>query len=224
LLGGPVLLAGAVAVGMLAVLTGSRGIYFLAAAILGMTILGSTIARPTPRTFARNIVVLAFAALAAVLLAKLFPDMLAAMERRFEVAARSEGSIWSRLFGGIFSFVPALSEAPIFGHGIGMGAPGVARYLGLPDLIYGESDLERNVNELGVLFGGVFILLRFATAGWLAWAAIGAARRGSPAALPLAGYAVVSIAVGQITHSPLNAFLPWLVVGMIYSMQKGKRP
>lgn len=210
----PILCASGVAVGAMAILTGSRTIYFLVAAIIGLTLGGSTIARPDSRTLARNFGILLFVGIAASMFLTAFPDMFAAMELRFERAAHSEGSIWDRAFGGIFSFADPLLTAPLIGHGIGIGAPGVANYLRLPPLLLGESDLQRNINELGVILGMVFILMRFSTAVWLAWTAVKLARRKVPMALPLAGYAIVPIAVGQLTHSPLNAFLPWLIVGI----------
>jgi hypothetical protein len=214
----PLLWVAGPAVGAMAVLTGSRAIYFLAAAILGLTLLGSTLARPDTRTLGRNAAVLAFVGVAAALLTAVFPDMFLAMQQRFEHAEASEGSIWNRALNDALPFVDPLFTAPLLGHGIGVGAPGVTAYLGLPHLLYGEADLERNVNELGVLLGLVFILLRFGTAVWLVRASLRLARFGMPQALPLAGYAVLPIAMGLLTNSPLNAFLPWLLVGLLLSI------
>lgn len=213
-----VLMGGTVAVGAMCVLTGSRSIYFLAAAILGLTIIGSTIARPNFGTLMRNVGLLALVALAAYLFVNQFPDMLAAMERRFEVAERSEGSIWDRALGGVFGFVEPMSTAPFLGHGIGVGAPGVAQFLGLSTLLQGEGDLERNVNELGLVFGPLLVLMRFGTAAWLALASVRLARRGNLSALPLAGYTAVEISIGQITNSPLSAFMPWVVAGLTMAL------
>ena len=218
----PILCAAGAAVGAMAVLTGSRGIYFLAAAILGLTLLGSTLARPDARTLMRNAGVLVFVGVAAALLTIAFPDMLLAMLQRFEDAEAAEGSIWQRALSEALPFVETLYTAPLLGHGIGVGAPGVTGYLGLPHLLHGEGDLQRNINELGVILGSAFILLRFSTAAWLAGASVRAARRGTPLALPLAGYAMVSIAMGSITNSPLNAFLPWLLLGLLIAAARSR--
>jgi hypothetical protein len=209
---------GAVAIGAMAILTGSRSIYFFAGAIVGLTVIGSTIARPSFETTLRNLGVAAFVALSGYLLMSAFPDMLSAMERRFVVAEQSEGSIWDRALGGLFSFVEPLFTAPPMGAGIGVGAPGVAQFLGIPTLSQGEGDLARNLNELGVLVGVMLIALRFFTALWLVGAAVSLASRRNLAALPLAGYAAVEIAFGQITNSPLSAFLPWVVTGLILAL------
>lgn len=208
------------AVAAMAVLTGSRTIYFLVASIVGLTLVGSTIARPDGRTLLRNLGVLLFVAMAAALLVNVFSDMYAAMGTRFESAAEAEGSIWDRALGVAFAFVDPMYTAPVLGSGIGLGAPGVSGYLGLPNLFLGENDFERNMNELGVIAGTMLIILRLLTAAWLVSTAVSLARRGLPIALPLAGYAMVPIAIGQITNSPLSAFMPWLVVGLVASLAR----
>jgi hypothetical protein len=213
----PLLWAAGAAVGAMAVLTGSRAIYFLAAAIVGLTLLGSTIARPDARTLIRNGGVLVFVGIAAALFTVAFPDMFLAMQNRFAEAEAAEGSIWQRALSTVLEFVDPLFTAPLLGHGIGVGAPGITAYLGLPPLLYGEGDLPRNVNELGVLLGLPFIALRFGTAAWLVGASVRLAQRGTLMGLPLAGYAALPIAIGSITNSPLNAFLPWLLLGLMLS-------
>jgi hypothetical protein len=220
----PLLWAAGTAVGTMSVLTGSRGIYFLAAAIVAVTLVGSTIAHPDARTLMRNAGVLVFVAVAGALFSVAFPDMFAAMAIRFEVAEASEGSIWDRALGMVWEFADPLFTAPLLGHGIGVGAPGVVGYLGLPPLLYGEGDLQRNINELGVILGSAFIVLRFSTAVWLLGASVRLARSATPVGLPLAGYAMLAIAIGQITNSPLNAFLPWLLVGLLMAAMRTPYP
>ena len=205
----------AVAVGAMGVLTGSRGIFFVSAVILGLTILGLILTRLSISTLVRILFIFSFVALAGWLLINVFPDMFEAINVRFEVASASEGSIWNRVYSGSFSFLGALETAPIFGHGIGAGSSGVARFLGLQNLAFGESDLERNINELGVIFGSIFLFLRWFTSWWLIVNAIKLTRRGMPMVLPLAGFVVVNFAVGQMTHSPLMSFLPWVLFGMV---------
>jgi hypothetical protein len=204
----------AIAVGAMGVLTGSRGIFFITAVILGLTILGLIFTRLSIATLVRVFFIFALVALANWLLVNIFPDMFEAINIRFQVAAASEGIIWNRVFGS-FSFLGALETAPVLGQGIGAGASGVARFLGLRDLVFGESDLERNINELGVVFGSIFLLLRWLTSWWLIVNAIKLAHKGMPMALPLAGFVVVNFAVGQMTHSPLMSFFPWVLFGMV---------
>ena len=215
---GLLLAAGGISIAVMSVLTGSRSIYFLVALILLFTLFGLWLARPGMRAFSRSIGIAGFILLAAALFVAVFPDMLEAMRIRFEVAEASEGSIWTRAFGGLIEWTGALDSAPLLGVGIGAGASGVARFLGLPDLIYGEGDLLRNVNELGLFLGFPMLLLRFVTAIWIARIAFLAARRRRIWALPLAGFAFTFILMGPITHSPLNAFLVWLATGFVMAI------
>jgi hypothetical protein len=214
------LLASGAAVGAMSVLTGSRGIYFLAGFILIVTVAGIFLIRPSGRGLQRILGILGFICLTGLLFIFVFPDMLDAMSFRFENAAASEGSIWGRAFGGFFVWIDPLFTAPAFGAGIGAGAPGVANFLGLPALIYGESDLQRNVNELGLFFGVAMLLLRFGTSAWIVRLAYRTAKNGDLIALPLAGFVLPPLLIGQITHSPLTAFLVWLAIGFLLSMKR----
>lgn len=213
------LLASGAAVGAMSVLTGSRLIYFLAAGILFITLFGMTVARPSGRTLRRALGVIGFTLLAAALFLFAFPDMLAAMIERFERAAQSEGGIWNRIYYSGFTWLDALSDASYFGYAIGAGAPGVARMLDLPALFLGEADTQRNVRELGVFLGGVLLLLRWGTAAWVLSLAFRLALRKSILALPFAGFLSVPLTLGQLTNSPINAFLPWLSLGLIIALR-----
>ncbi len=212
------LLASGAAVGAMSVLTGSRSIYFLAGMIVGLTLLGLFLARPSSRTLRRGLGILGFTGLAAAMFVLVFPDMLEAMVGRFTRAAMIEGSIWSRAFGGLIAWMEPLFTAPLFGSGIGAGAPGVARMLDLSALKFGESDTQRNINELGLIMGILMLALRFGTAAWLVIHALRLARRPELMALPLAGFCAYPIAFGQITHSPLSGFLVWLVAGLVIAL------
>ena len=156
-----------------------------------------------------------FLVFASVIFYMLFPDMFSAMRLRFDRAALVEGSLWNRVWSGLSGWTKTLMTAPLLGYGIGAGAPGVSKFLGLQSLIYGEGDLQRNLNELGLLFGVIFLMLRWFTAAWVLRLAFTLARRGWFITLPLAGFVAHPLAIGQITHSPLNAFLPWLTIGII---------
>jgi len=218
-LGWPQLLITAGAVGTMSVLTGSRGFYFEAGIILGFAILALIIVRPNALTLLRILGLLAFTGLVAALSVYVFSDMSAAMERRFIDAARVEGNLWNRIYYSAFTFIDAFAVAPFFGHGIGAGASGVANYLGLPPLIYGEADTQRNINELGLLLGSLFLILRWSTAIWLAITALNLARSGYLIVLPLTGFVMIPLFFGSITNSPLNSFLVWIFIGLILSMK-----
>lgn len=207
----------AVATATMSVLTGSRAIYFLAAIILGLTTLGILTKTLTIKTLLKIFGIVAFIMLSGLLLVKLFPDMLAAMGNRFVEAERAEGPIWGRALSSLTKPLETLGTAPLLGYGIGAGAPGVARFLGLEDLIYGELDLQRNINELGLLLGVLMLILRFYTAFWLTSTAFWLANREAEQILPLSAFVIVELLVGQITSSPIYAFQVWMIVGFLLS-------
>jgi hypothetical protein len=209
----------ATAVATMAVLTGSRGIYFSVAIIFSFTLFGLMSTGLKTKTFVRILAIGVFVALAGWLFVHVFPDMLSAMEVRIEDASRSEGSLWNRIYYSSFTFLDALQTAPIQGHGIGAGAPAVAKFLGLPGFIYGESDTQRNINELGFILGIMFLFLRWFTGFWLLKSALELALKGSPMVLPLAGYVILPFTLGQITTSPIMSFLPWICVGIVLAYQ-----
>jgi len=210
----------AVAVGSMLVLTGSRTIYFLAGAIVGLSLFGTLMAKPTARALRRSFGILLFVGLALVLFVWAFPDMYAAMQDRFEQASNAEGGLWNRIYYSSFSFLDSESESVLLGYGIGAGAPGVTSFLHLRPLFLGESDTQRNINELGLFVGPLLLLLRFATAGWIAWLAVWLAARREYAALPIAGLVAVSFAFGQLTNSTIEGNVLWLAFGLVVALRK----
>ncbi len=132
----------------MAVLTGSRTIYFLAAAILSFPVAGMLVSRPDARTFSRILGIFVFVGFAGLLFVLIFPDMFSAMQMRFVQASASEGRLWNRIYYNSFSFFDGTGTNHILGFGVGAGAPGVVNVLHLPPLFLGESDTKRNLNEL----------------------------------------------------------------------------
>lgn len=210
-----VFLVMALSVSTMGVLTGSRGIYFFVALIIGLSTLGLVATQLNFKTLIKLFFIVAFIALAGLILVNVFPDMYVALGIRIETAAASEGSIWNRAYDVSFSFLNTLDIAPIFGNGIGAGASGVARFLGLQNLAFGESDTERNLNELGIIMGSTFILMRWFTSFWIVKSSIKLARQGKESMLlPLAGFIALNFSVGQLTFSPTISFFPWIFLGM----------
>ncbi|MGZ9158270.1 MAG: hypothetical protein ACXW36_05340 [Nitrospira sp.] len=207
------LAAGAIA--SIAVLSGSRTIYFLVAASLLVTLAGLNMTKDRLAGIRAMLLVACCIWLAGFLFVHIFSDAYETMQARFETAEHSEGAIQHRAVAGLLSFLWPLERAPLLGHGIGIGAPAVNRFLGRPPQEFGEAELERNINELGIVLGLIFIVLRFAFAAYLVIVSLRAARAGHPEFLPLAGFAVVGIGQGQITNSTLNGFTYWLLTGLV---------
>ena len=212
----------AVAVAVMCVLTGSRIIYFQIGIILLVSLTGLVLNIRRAKIAGRALGIAAFIGLAGGLYAFVFSDMWDAMTLRFELAGNVEGSLWDRIYSDTLAPFSVYWTAPFMGVGIGLGAPGVSAYLGLPDLAFGESDIERNLNELGIVLGLCMITLRAITTYWICSEALRGAFRGHFWILPLAGFAAPAVLSGQITHSPLNGFLVWLMAGMIMSIPRSR--
>jgi len=211
------------AVIVMSVLTGSRSIYFYLASICGYTIISLLVANGiTIKNLLRIIGIILLVLTGIVVFSGVFPDIFNAMMDRFDEASKIEGSIWNRAFMDILSPLDVVWTAPYFGYGMGLGAPGVASRLGLPDLIYGESDLQRNINELGVIAGTFFILLRLITAYILSVVTIKLAKSGSLLYSPFLGCVFLNLTVGQITHTHSVSFPSWMLIGFILSATEDK--
>lgn len=208
-------LIGAVAIGIMSILTGSRSIFFLIGAIVLVTTIGGMISAPAG-IFVRYLVLLAVTtSLTAYLLFSQFGDMSTAMASRMEDASEQEGGLLNRLLNSFFATGNTFEDSPLWGHGLGVGTNGVSAYLQVGGLRLGEDELQRVLNELGPLLGLIFLTIRFVTAAVLVRQSIASAAKGWPSSLPLAGYAFLAIAIGQITNSTQNAFLPWLFAGLV---------
>lgn len=220
----PVFMVMATAVGVMLALAGSRGIFFLAGFIVAFSVGGVMAGKLTGQNLTRIVVAIGLVALGGGALILFFPDMFSAMAIRFERAEQSEGSVWQRAVSGLSFWVEPLFTVPYEGFGIGLGSPGVAKFLGVPALTYGESDLQRNVNELGFFLGLFMLLLRFVTAAFIGRIAVRQAKKGDFVSLPIAGYVIIPIAIGQITHSPISGFLPWLFFGLLLALTSRSQP
>lgn len=207
-------------VGTMSVLTGSRSIYFLGFVVVTLTAIGMLKARPTKSSVVRTLYILAFLIGAGFLFNFVFPDMMNAMRNRFNAAANFEGSIWNRVAGMFMEPFLAMLSAPFSGEGMASGTNAITKMLNLPMFIYGENEFLRIINELGPVLGLAFITLRICTSFWLFQISVKLGKKSDLGAIPLAAFSVTEIAIGGITSSPLNAFLPWLILGLVLALDE----
>lgn len=218
------LVAAAPAVASLAVLTGSRGIYVVLAAMVALTAAGIAASGRLRASLPRIAAIAATAGLALLLFVGPYGDMFAAMQHRAKTAARIEGPPLGRIAATMTSFVAPLGDAALVGFGIGRGTPAVGTIVGTVSYEFGgESEPGRVVYELGPVLGLAFLALRLHLGCHLLGAAIRLARRGLLAALPLAAFAGLAIVTSQLTFSALNAFLPYLAAGCVLALGRGLR-
>lgn len=218
------LVAAAPAVASLAVLTGSRSIYVVLAAMAALTAAGIAASGRVGPSLGRLAGIAATVALAGLLLVSQYGDMFAAMQRRVEAAAHAEGPPLDRIAATLTSFVAPLGDAALTGFGIGRGTPAVGTVVGTVSYEFGgESEPGRVVYELGPVLGLAFLAFRLHLFCHLMAGAVRAGRRGLLAALPLAAFAGIAILTSQLTFSALNAFLPYLAAGCVLALVRGSR-
>ena len=204
--GGPAILA-------IALLTGSRSIYFMAAQIAVLVLLASIAARHYwQRAAARSFLIL-FVVGAGLLFATLLNSALDNILKR-EAGAGGSRVTLHRAVSMYVDFLPVLEGAPLLGYGIGAGTPAARRWV-----VHGpdnEGELGRVIMELGPVLGLVFICLRFGFVGFLLHRSWRAAIEGNPVGLVFLGFAWGMFTVGQITsNANTNGYLAWLYAGLV---------
>jgi hypothetical protein len=207
------LASGGLAILAIALLTGSRSIYFLAAQITVLVLLASVVARHYwQRAAARSFVVL-FVVGAGLLFATVLNSALDNILER-EAGAGGTRVTLQRAGSMYVDFVPLLEQAPLLGYGIGAGTPAARRWV-----LRGprsEGELERVVMELGPLLGLVFIFLRFGFVGFLLYRSWRAAIEGNPIGLIFLGFAWGMFTAAQMTsNANTNGYLAWLYAGLV---------
>jgi hypothetical protein len=160
-------------------------------------------------------------AISTLLIATIFGDAWQALAARSVGAYQAESAIYSfgtvgRAFSTFTDFIPPLSSTPFFGYGIGTfgNAFGLDYASLLPGSLSAESDLARNVLELGPVLGLLYIGLRFAlVASLTAGAVIATSRTNNPMPLVLVGFGGILLLVDQITGQGSVHGFAWLYAG-----------
>lgn len=206
------------------VLSGSRFAIFSFALLVATTLIcllatpGKTAARG--RMLAQAL--LALAVVAAVGLAA-FPDSAEALSRRFEEAWVEEEASYrsgtlSRLFleSDIEEIIDNAPDTPFFGYGLGTGS-NAAHILGyIPDNLYREAPWAKHLNDVGLFFGLLYILLRLAfvvVAGVAAWRLL--RRRGDPSAMVFLSQVGLQVFIGQTVSHVVVGPLVWFYFGIL---------
>jgi hypothetical protein len=142
-------------------------------------------------------------------------DAQKAFAARWERATESEGGeegvqgvLEKRVGGTTFGAVANAFEAPLLGHGIGLGTNvGAMRAAGKRTFLLGEGAWPVMIGELGPIFGLVMIGLRLALAVTLLQRSWKQAKRGNALPLVLMGYALAPIAIGGTAQPTALGFL-----------------
>lgn len=222
----PLLAAGTVAAVVCVFLSGNRGSIVHVGIILLCGYLASAFLVTQHKRMRMTLSPLLLLALAGSVLPLFFPAVYDAFVYRFISAQADEEQVYAfGLFGRALrqftTFIPALSDTPVFGYGLGYGTNAAVLLNLLPLYLQPEDDWHRHVVDLGPALGLVIIIGRIVLVAWLGAATIAAIRKGNdPMPLALFGLVALPLLAGQITgHSTLNGFT-WLFAGALWAMTR----
>ena len=210
-LGGCSIIAHAVAIS----LTGSRRIWVLFAAMVAGMVIAALIGR---RKMGGAIAVTSISMGAIALI--FFGSEQLAMEllRRVDEAGGVEEGIVSRSAWEALGFGQAMMEAPMFGHGLGIGTTTVVRVLDLPIFWLGEAEVERVIFELGPIIGLGYLIARWVFGAWLVCRAMSLARHGRGEAVSAAVLTFVLLQNSWLSYSTVVGFQIWFLAGVTIAL------
>jgi hypothetical protein len=175
----------------------SRTVLFKYVLVVISTAVASSLSSRNIKNFLVGGVLVCLVALAASQL-PIFRDAQRAFTARWESATKAEGGeegvqgvLRERVGGSTLGAVQKALEAPVLGHGIGIGTNvGAMRARGRMGFAFGESSWDVTIAELGATLGLLYIGLRVAMTIWLLRLAWRQAARGNAAPLILGGSAL----------------------------------
>lgn len=232
----PLLWMGVIAVATMTAFSQSRGLLFSVGLILVAAVAAGVLTGKRRLILSASVWPVALTAAIAVVWPWLLPTSFEVFSARWTGAWQSETNvfqygIFSRILWGFSSFVPYLSETPVFGYLLGLGgnAASQLQWVQMPQAAYewsgyggwAEGGLDRHIIELGPLLGVVFIAFRVWLTSWSGLRAVRATRRGrDPLPLVLFGYVGIVLIYGQITgHGTVNVYA-WIFLGLCLAAAK----
>lgn len=152
----------------------------------------------------------------------IFPQSYAAMMERQETAVSHEGSTLARVIRGFADVAEPLTEAPLFGYGLGSGTNAARLVRGADNgFILGETEWIRMVNELGPMIGYPVLVLRVLLVLWLGKIAFVANRHTADgSAMILFGFSGYLLLAGQVTLQNQLLAICWFSVGLLMAFAR----
>jgi hypothetical protein len=132
------------------------------------------------------------------------------------------GDVVSRVFSGFEEGFIALTKAPFFGYGLGIGTNAGAKFLtGHSMFLLSEGEWSRVLLESGPVFGLAFLLWRCAAAVYIGRTCLRTVRAGHVLPLLLFSSAVLPLLSGQFGQPTILGFTA-LATGLALAAAKGE--
>lgn len=211
----------AAACAVMLMLSGSRTAFILSAfaAIFGVG--GALIGRGSQVRLRGLFIPGGLALLFVVLYPVVFPTSFNAIIERQNAAVQAEGATEDRAVGGFIEAFDALAQVPLFGYGLGFGTAGGAALAGMSGFTLSENEFPRILEEVGPIFGALYVAMRLTLAAYLLFLGVRAARdNNDPSVLCICGFTFLLLATMQVTfEGTVNGFA-WIFVGISLALAR----
>ena len=199
--------------------SGSRGAFILSLLIVLVAFASGLFLSKAGISFKSFAVPLVLALIVVLILPVFFPVQMEALWFRSVSVATLDPypysfGIVARALNDFINFTHTFPDTPLTGLGMGMGTNASVR-LGMIEIPMNiEDDWSRNIVDLGLILGLVFIAFRIAFVLWLARGAVMATRRSNnPLPMLLFGFIGIILLYGQITGQGTVNGYGWLFAG-----------
>ena len=215
--GTPLLAVGAAAVAAMGVLSGSRTYFLLAGSTILLFVASAALFGP-PRAKALGLVAGAAMALSGAIVLLAVPSLASNLLERQSTAVASEGATLDRPETVATDFLSEADRVPLFGLGLGAGT-NVANFLnnGRTDHVLAEYELTRVVQELGPVFGLLYIAARWALLAWFVVLSLREAGKGNLQPACFIGFLAPVFLAHDITLQNTMIGIGWFSAGVFLS-------
>ncbi len=197
-----------------AAVSGSRSLVASVGLVFVFGLAASAVLRP--RLAVRWLGVVAALGVAAFFLSNLpfFQIGVSVFTARVSNASAAEGGgagFATRVLSGFTGFLPALTQAPLLGQGLGLGTNvGLALLVDKSQAIWFEDEWARHILESGPILGGAFLLFRVALVVWIGSVVVRHAARRDPLPVLLFGACALSLLTGNLGQATSQGFTIFL--------------
>lgn len=216
------MLCAAAACAVMLMLGGSRTAFAISGLLMGFALLSVLLAGEGRVRLRALLIPIALVAVFAASFPVIFPKAFDAIRERQEVAVTAEGPTQDRALHSVTETLDFIDGSPLLGYGIGVGtAGGAALATGMRMFTLSENELPRIIQEVGPIFGAIYVALRFVLAAYLLWLGVRSARVfNDPGVLCIGAFTIILLISGQVTYEGTVNGFTWIFAGLCLARSK----